>query len=148
MKKLNTQIAFLGILSVLTLGTIATSCSKSDDNAGYEQPTKGTIDAAVGTYKGKLRSSHLDQYEYFDAVVIVTKVDDQHLKVTPKSGEAYSSVTPKTFKVEGGYNNGVQSVSGILEGYLWYTADVKTLEMATNQQAETEISFLFDGVKQ
>lgn len=148
MKKVNTKIAFLGILSVLTFGTIATSCSKNDDNGGYEQPTKGTIDAAVGTYKGKLRSSHLDQYEYFDAVVIVTKVDDQHLKVTPKSGEAYSSVTPKTFKVEGGYNNDIQSVYGILEGYLWYTADVKTLEMATNQQAETDINFLFDGVKQ
>lgn len=148
MKNFKKKLAFVGILSLLSIGTITTSCSSSDDNTNYEQPTPGTIDAAVGTYKGKLRSSYLDQYEYFDAVVIVTKVDNQHLKVEAKSGEAYSSVTPKTFKVESGFNNDINSVNGIIEGYFWYTAEVKTLELSTNQQAETEINFLFDGVKQ
>lgn len=147
MRKVNAKIALLAFASVLTLGTLTTSCSK-DDKDGHEQPKKGTIDDAVGTYKGKLRASDLDQYEYFDAVVIVTKVDDQHLRVAPKSGEAYSSVTPKTFKVDHSFGGNIQSVSGILEGYFWYTSDVKTLEMATRQQAQTDVIYLFDGVKQ
>lgn len=148
MKNFKKKLTFVGILSLLSIGTITTSCSSSDDNTNYEQPTSGTIDAAVGTYKGKLRSSLLEQYEYFDAVVIVTKVDNQHLKVEAKSGEAYSSVTSKTFKVENSYNNNINNVNGILEGYFWYTAEVKTLELGTNQQAEGEINFLFDGLKQ
>jgi len=147
MKNFKKKLAIVGILSLLSIGTITTSCS-SDNNTDYEQPTSGSIDAAVGTYKGKLRSSYLNQYEYFDAIVIVTKVDNQHLKIEAKSGEAYSSVTPKIFKVENGYNNNINSVSGVLEGYFWYTAEVKTLEMSTNQQAETEINFFFDGIKQ
>lgn len=148
MKNFKKKLAFVGILSLLSIGTIATSCSSSDDNTTFEQPTSGSIDAAVGTYKGKLRSSYLEQYEYFDAVVIVTKVDNQHLKVEAKSGEAYSSVTSKTFKVENSYYNNINNVNGILEGYFWYTAEVKTIEVGTNQQAEGEINFSFEGIKQ
>ncbi|MGN0020747.1 MAG: hypothetical protein ACI35Z_08140, partial [Sphingobacterium hotanense] len=52
MKKVNAKFALLGLSLVLTMGTLATSCSKDDD--GYEEPTNATIDPAVGTYKGKL----------------------------------------------------------------------------------------------
>ncbi|HXJ97943.1 MAG TPA: hypothetical protein VNJ50_03785, partial [Gelidibacter sp.] len=71
MKKVNAKITLLALASVLTLGTLTTSCSKDDDN-GHEQPAQGTIDAAVGTYKGKLSSSNTyNRYEWYDAIVIV-----------------------------------------------------------------------------
>lgn len=146
MKKINVKIAFFGIALALNFGTVATSCSK--DNNEYEEPTNGTIDAAVGTYKGKLRSNDLDQYEHFDAVIIVTKVDNQHVKVVAKSGEAYSGVTSKTFKVEHTYNGNIDNIDGILEGHFWYTHNVKTLEMGTDKQTATDITYLFDGTKQ
>lgn len=146
MNKVNSKIAFLGVLSLLIFGTLATSCSKDDDK--QEEPVKGTIDAVVGTYKGSLRASGLAQYEYFDAILIVSKVDNNHVKVVAKSGENYSSITPKTFKVEASSNGDVNSAYGILEGYIWYTSDVKTLEMSSKKQAATDIYYLFDGVKQ
>src|SRR5690606_29857072 len=52
MKNVNTKFALLALASVLTLGTLTTSCSNDDD--GYEEPTNASIDPAVGTYKGKL----------------------------------------------------------------------------------------------
>lgn len=146
MKKITTKIAFLSLVSVLMVGTMTTSCS-NDDKPGEEQ-TKGTIDAAVGTYKGKLRSVDLDQYEHFDAIIMVTKVDNQHLKVEAKSGETYSAVTAKIFKVVNSDNGDVNNAFGILEGHFWYTADVKNLEMGTERQSATDINYIFEGVKQ
>lgn len=149
MKKVHKKTALVALATILTLGTITTSCSKDDNSPkAEEQPIKTNIDAAIGTYKGKLSSNDLDQYKHFDAVVIVSKVDDQHLKITPKSGEPYSSVTPKIFKVEVGYKGNIQSINGALEGYFWYTDELKTVEMGTVQQAQTDIPFLFDGLKQ
>ncbi|QIG88398.1 hypothetical protein G6R40_01435 [Chryseobacterium sp. POL2] len=146
MNKVSSKIAMLSVLSTLTFGTIATSCSKDEERHDEVVTTK--IDEAVGTYKGKLTSPNLDDYEHFDVVMYVTKVDDQHLKVTAKTGEAYSTVTSKTFKVENLYNGDIHNVSGILEGYFWYTKEVKTLEMGTQKQSATDVTFYFDGVKQ
>src|SRR5690606_40770361 len=97
MKKVNTKFALLALASLLKLGTITICCSKDDDN-GHEQPAQGTIDPAVGKYKGKLSASNTyNRYEWFDAIVIVTKEGGNKLKITAKSGEEYSYVTPKTF---------------------------------------------------
>lgn len=156
MKKVNTKIAFLGMLSVLTLATIATSCSKNDDNNGYEQPTQGSIDAAVGTYKGKLYTSPSnpdDVYEWYDAIVIVTKEGSNKLKVTAKSGEEYSYVTPKVFTVETGAFFGentqdIVSLTGSLEGIFHFYGSNKNISVFTEEQTETDVHFRFEGVKQ
>ncbi len=154
MKKLSTKITFLGILSVLALGTVTTSCSK-DDKDGHEQ-TKGSIDVAVGTYKGKLYTppSHPDEvYEWYDAIIIVTKEGSDKLKVTAKSGEAYSRVTSKVFTVETGAFFGestqdIASLSGSLEGFFHFFGSNKNLSITTIKQSETDVAFNFDGVKQ
>ena len=155
MKNVNTKFALLALASVLTLGTLTTSCSKDDDN-GSEQPAQGTIDAAVGTYKGKLYtppSNPDDVYEWYDAIVIVTKEGSNKLKVTAKSGEEYSHVTPKTFTVETGAFFGentqdIVSLTGSVEGYFLYYGSNKNISVTTNKQSATEIEFNFEGVKQ
>ena len=153
MKKVNVKIALLALASVLTLGTLTTSCSKDDDN-GHEQPAQGTIDAAVGTYKGKLSSSDTNgSYEWFDAIVIVTKEGSNKLKVSAKSGEEYSYVTPKTFTVETGAFFGentqdIVSLTGSLEGIFHYYGSNKNISVSTDEQSVTDVYFDFDGVKQ
>lgn len=153
MKNVNTKFALLALASVLTLGTLTTSCSKDDDN-GSEQPAQGTIDAAVGTYKGNLRAVETyGVYEWYDAIVIVTKEGSNKLKVTAKSGEEYSHVTPKTFTVETGAFFGentqdIVSLTGSVEGYFLYYGSNKNISVTTNKQSATEIEFNFEGVKQ
>ena len=154
MRKLNTRFALLALATVLALGTVTTSCSKNDDNDGYEHPTQGSIDAAVGTYKGKLRAVETyGVYEWYDAIVIVTKEGSNKLKVTAKSGEEYSHVTPKTFTVETGAFFGentqdIVSLTGSVEGYFLYYGSNKNISVTTNKQSATEIEFNFEGVKQ
>lgn len=155
MKKLNAKIALLGLASVLTFGTITTSCSK-DNNDGYEEPAKGTIDAAVGTYKGKLTTTApnpYDKFEWFDAIVQVTKEGNNKLKIAVKSGEQYSFVTGKTFTVETGAFFGentkdIVSLSGSLEGIFHYYGANKNINVITNEQSEADVHFVFEGVKQ
>lgn len=149
-------MAGLGILALLTLGTLTTSCSNSDDNEGFEQPAQGTIDAAVGTYKGRLYTSPSnpgDVHEWFDAVVIVTKEGDNKLKVVPKSGEPYSYVTPKTFTVETGAFFGentqdIVSLSGSLEGIFHYYGSNQNIYVSTDEQSTSDVYFDFEGAKQ
>lgn len=152
--KVNTRIAVLALTSVLTLSTLTTSCSK--DNNEMEEPQKGTIDPAVGTYKGKLSitpSNPDDTYEWYDAIVMVTKEGSNKLKVTAKSGQAYSNVTPKIFTVETGAFFGentqdIVTLSGSIEGFFHYYGSNKNISVMTKKQSSTEIDFDFDGVKQ
>src|SRR5690606_6008565 len=78
-----------------------TGCGK--DNPSPEptpsvpQPGKGSIEMAVGTFKGQMtvfRAEGGDE-DYYDAVVVVTKVGAEQLKAEAKSGEAYSDASPK-----------------------------------------------------
>lgn len=153
MKNVNTKFALLALASLLTLGTLTTSCSNDDDNAS-EQPAQGTIDAAVGTYKGKLSTfGSSGSYEWYDAIVIVTKEGSNKLKVTPKSGEEYSYVTPKTFTVETGAFFGentqdIVSLTGSLEGIFHYYGSNKNISVITDVQSATDVHFRFEGVKQ
>lgn len=154
MMKINTRIAVLALTSVLTLGTITSSCSKDDNQ--MEEPQNGTIDPAVGTYKGKLSITPTnpdETYEWYDAIVIVTKEGSNKLKVTAQSGKAYSKVTPKVFTVETGAFFGentqdIVTLSGSIEGFFHYYGSNKNISVMTNKQAATEIDFDFDGVKQ
>lgn len=145
MKKMNAKIAFLGLLSVFLLGILVISCSKDDDN---NEPGTGSINVAVGTYKGKL-SIRPGGPEFFDAVLNVAKVDDQHVKITAKAGEPYSNITEKTMKVSAeGYNGNVYSVIGELQGAFSYYAETKTLDVTTQKQSETDVYYYFEGTKQ
>lgn len=155
MKKISAKITMLAILLIVTFGVSFSSCSKDDDN--NEKPKKGTIDAAVGTYKGKLelwnQFPNTDQGIWYDAILIVTKEANDKLKITAKSGEEYTGITPKIFTVETGAFFGentqdVVSLSGSLEGYFNFHGANKNITVSTQKQASSDIAFLFEGVKQ
>ncbi|MHC5202155.1 hypothetical protein [Myroides sp. LJL119] len=155
MIKLTTKIKASAIVFALVIGLGATSCSKDDNSYQEPQEEKVSIDLAVGTYKGTISSGGLDQYNYYDAVITVTKQADNKLKVTPKLNEPYSTVTPKTFTVKGEvvYDGNsksyyVNSLPASVEGYLFYYQDNKTIEIQTRAQSESDIEFYFEGVKQ
>ncbi len=141
---------WLPITCVALVGALMFSgCSK--DN-GSNPSTKGKIDDAVGTYKGTL--SLISEYgEFYDAIIIVTKEGNDQLKVTAKSGEAYSGVTSKTFQVEVGdfFNQepiDIVSLSGVTAGLFHYDGKAKTALVNTSKQGPTEINFRFEGDKQ
>ena len=152
MKKLQGKVSLLAAVAVMATSAFVTSCSSSDDNGGIDLPERGSIDAAVGMYKGSMRVyddfTGTGKYEFFDVIIQVTKVDAQHVKVTAKSGEIYSRVTEKVMKVEGNYNNDITTVTGDLSGIFWYHADTKTMDVHTTKQAEGEIIYVFEGAKQ
>ena len=152
MKKVNTKFALLALASVLTLGTLATSCSKDDD--GYEEPTNASIDPAVGTYKGKLTVyTNSGVKEWYNAVTIVTKEGSNKLKFTAKTGEPYSLINPKTFTVETGAFFGentqdIVSLTGSLEGIFHFYGSNKNISVIAEKQSETELQYHYEGVKQ
>lgn len=152
MKKIKSTISLLAIMALMTTSTLVTSCSSSDDNGGPNLPEKGAIEDALGTYKGMMRVhddiAGSDKYEFYDVVMLVTKVDNQHVKVTAKSNEVYSVVAEKIIKVEGNYNKDITSVTGDLSGFFWYHSDTKTVDIHANKQAEIEIIYTFEGSKQ
>lgn len=143
------KVKFVTTLIVLCVGFVA--CN-SDDGTNNEQAGPGSIDVAVGTFKGKISAykqlPNTTEYTFYDAIVIVTKVDDQHLKVTTKSGETYSTLTEKTLKVANEYDNMVRTVIGEINGDFWYTHSTKSLTFYTNDTAANDYDYSFEGIKQ
>ncbi len=139
--KRSIQTGLKGKLMALALLGIVVACSK--DNDGSPKPSND-IQAAVGTFKGKIRVAEQD---YFNAVVIVSKEGDDKLKVAAKTGEAYSAVTPKVFKVQNISNIHISS-SVNPSGSLTYTMDSKAVHISTNKEAATDVEFYFQGTKQ
>lgn len=142
-------------VSVFLLVVTAISCG-SDDNPITPGIDKGDISIATGTFKGTITVYVPEETakEYFNAEVVVTKVSDSQLKVTPKSGQAYSVATPKTFNVTYSYAAGqsdlqsVTHVAGSPEGAFVYNHQNKSLNVGTMQQSANEIEFSFEGTKQ
>lgn len=144
----------LGIF--LFLGMMVGCGSDDGPTPNPGPPTGGDISIAVGTFKGSITVYPPDNSpsaEYFDAEVTVTKVSNNQLKVTAKAGEPYSIVTPKTFNVNyssAGMNDlqGVTAVPGSPEGLFLYNNQNKSLNMITEKQSATEVTFSFEGTKQ
>lgn len=149
-KTISKKVTLILSAFVLSLGLV--NCSSNDDGSNYEQPGPGSIDVAIGTYKGKISSyrSLPNTYEttFYNAEIIVSKVDDQHVKITTKSGEIYSILTEKTMKVSNDYDNIVESVLGEINGHFTYVHDTKTLRITTYNTSETDYQYSFEGVKQ
>lgn len=136
----------VGIIAIALFGMA--SCSSDDSNSG--PGNGGGIDIAVGTFKGKITivEGAGSGTEYFDATVVVTKASNNQLKVAPKSGEAYSSITPKTIKVYNNSNVAVFNDGNTPEGTFSYSISSKSLIISTQQQSASDITFAFQGAKQ
>ena len=144
MKKSILKTVGIVVFSVVSM----VSCS-SDDNSSGSGNGRGNIDAAIGTFKGKitLMNGPASGQEFFNATIIVTKASNNKLKVEPKSGEAYSGLTPKTIQV---YNNtqGILNDGNTPEGTFLYVMSSKSLTVQTQEQAATDVTFTFQGAKE
>ncbi|WP_126973109.1 hypothetical protein [Gynurincola endophyticus] len=154
MRKLNLKITMLCVTALFAVSSMVTGCSKKKD----DEPTgQGAIEAAVGTYKGKISVYEQipgdNRWEFFDAIIVVSKEGNDKLKIAAKSGEAYSGITSKTFTVEAGAFFGqapvdVISKIGSVEGMFAYYGSNKTITVVTQKQGANEIHYSFDGTKQ
>lgn len=141
----------LAICALIGTATITTSCSSDDDN-NVELQT-GNLDAMVGSFKGKITAYQAlpgtAEREFFNATIVVTKVGNDKIKVTAKTGEAYSSITEKTIAVmvlPGSKN--IASATGDVNGTFVFNGETKSLNLITNKQAAADITFTFEGNKQ
>lgn len=148
MKKMNLKVALVSLLFMVVSTLVFTGCGKDSDPP--VPGTGGSIDAAIGTFKGKLTvyPPTGGSTDYFDAVVNVTKVNGEQLKVSAKPGEDYSIISPKTFTVENKGGLAITHKTGSIEGHFIYKLDLKSLMVVTEQQAAEEVSFTFEGTKQ
>ncbi|RRN78007.1 hypothetical protein EIM50_16730 [Pseudoxanthomonas sp. SGD-10] len=149
MKKLQVRFGLLSLAALLAFGLLLTACSK---DSADETSKSGKIDDAVGTYKGTM-FRYGSATELFDVILIVTKEGDNKLKITPKSGEVYSDVTPRVFTVEVGDFFGehpvdVISLSGSVGGYFSYYGESKSVSILSTKLQESDVTYTFEGVKQ
>lgn len=127
------------------------SCSKDEDQPAGR---KGKIEDAVGTYKGTIVIHDFDgPNELYNVIIEVTKASDNSLRVKAKTGEVYSLVTEKVFKVSvtDSFNPDpvdVVSLSGSTEGLFHYDGVAKTVAIITSKQSETDVAYSFEGDKQ
>lgn len=120
MKKVNAKIIFLGILSVMTFGTLATSCSKDDNNT--EPVTKGS------NYKITVTLSNVNQDKDFVSIAVAGgnfagKTDVWKVNGVVKTGESAIGLSKtdfagatKTYVIEStepirGFAGGVQIIN-------------------------------------
>ncbi|MBT2619415.1 MULTISPECIES: hypothetical protein [Chryseobacterium] len=127
---------------ILFVGVFFISC-KNDDGEDSNPMTDHSIDVVLGTFKGTLNSGGQD---YFNAIVMVSKVDDSHVKVQAKTNESYSFVTTKTLTAVN--TQGVGVVGNNNEGSIDYLISTKALMVSTQKTSETDKIYLFQGTKQ
>ncbi|MDF2517032.1 MAG: hypothetical protein K0R59_2328 [Sphingobacterium sp.] len=141
MKKTNLKVRFSSALIIIFALISFVGCSKDkDDNPGSDS---GSIDVAIGTYKG---TYSIGTVNHFNAVLIVTKVDNNRLKFVAKSGEPYSNVATKTIQAKA-------DVPGLVDGHdsqgqFTYKTAEKDLTLVANATSSSEFAYSFEGQKQ
>ena len=126
---------------VLALVTFAfVGCSKDDDNP----QTGGSIDAAIGTYKGKLEV--IGQPDRFDQTIMVTKVSNERIKITV--GDASLNLPDREFNVSNNYDFSITSAGISTGGTFAYDIKEKSVVYQAEPTAEGEVLFTFKGDKQ
>ncbi|HFK5553433.1 TPA: hypothetical protein ACGZ9Q_001486 [Elizabethkingia anophelis] len=140
MKNKNLKRLILGTIAILTIGAGFTGCKSNNDS---DNNPGGSIDPIVGTFKGTLEDGEL---KYYNAIISVAKIDDSSVKITPKSGEAYSAYTAKIIKVSNPV--GASVVGSNEQGSVAYLIDTKSINIKTEQTSPQEKVYLFNGSKQ
>lgn len=128
---------------IALVGSLFLSCKSNDGNDDPTPITGQSIDPVLGTFKGTIRIATQD---YYNAIVVVTKVDASHIKVQPKSGEAYSTATPKVLTAQNPVGVGVGGNDP--EGSVNYLISTKALQISTKKTAATDVEFYYEGTKQ
>jgi len=143
MKKNGMKKLMLGAVLVLSTGMFFIGCKSSNDS---DNNPSGSIDPVVGTFKGTIEDGENPDIKYYNAFIIISKVDDSRVKVTSKSGETYSGYTTKTIKVANPV--GASVVGGDEQGDVSYLIDTKSLTVSTKKNSAQDKTYIFNGSKQ
>ncbi|OCA79027.1 hypothetical protein BBH99_19905 [Chryseobacterium contaminans] len=130
-------------IAMVLIGSIFLSCKSSGDNDVPAPTTGQNIDPIVGTFKGTIK---IGVQDYYNAIVMVSKVDNSHVKVQPKSGEVYSVATPKILTAVNPVGVGVGGDDP--EGSINYLISTKALQISTKKTSATDVEFYYEGTKQ
>ncbi|OOG17174.1 hypothetical protein BWD42_17115 [Sphingobacterium sp. CZ-UAM] len=127
---------------VLALVTFAfVGCSKDKDEPIQ---TGGSIDAAVGTYKGSLDIVGVG--EKFNKTIKVTKVGDGRIKVEVEDSSL--KLPSREFNVTNNMDYSIQSAATEPGAMFLFEVKNKTVTYLAKPLAEGETTFKFDGTKQ
>ena len=144
MKTAKFKISILNVLIVFFTSAFFIGCSKDDDGG----PNDTGIDVATGTFKGTLEINTGAGSTHYNAIITVSKVSNNQVKITAKSGEAYSQVTAKTIQVSTSGIEGEGVHGDDPQGYFMYEIANKRLKVLTKETANTDIAYEFEGAKQ
>lgn len=129
-------------LMVLTLVTLAfVGCSKDEDEPIQ---TGGSIDAAVGNYKGTIKI--IGGKEVFNQILVVTKVSDNKVKVSAQNADLKLPV--REIQVSNNYNISIQALPNEPQGHFIFTFENKGLSFLAERTEEGQLEYSFDGTKQ
>jgi len=134
------KLMYAMVLALVTFAFVG--CSKDKDEPVQ---TGGSIDAAVGTYKGSIDLSNTNG-PMFDKTLTVTKVSDNTLKV--EIGDKALKIPAKEFKVINNMNVAIQTSGVSPEGSFLFDVKNKTLLCQGEKTKETDVFFTFKGAKQ
>ena len=132
---------FLQFFFVLALALVV-GCSKDDDN--NKVPTSGSIDAAIGTYKGTI--DIIGGTKKFDEILVVTKVSNTRVKV--KAQNTALGLPEKEVDVLNNMDVTIQALPTETQGTFIYTTKNKSLNFFSKQTAEGQVQYSFEGTKQ
>ncbi|WET71686.1 MULTISPECIES: hypothetical protein [Sphingobacterium] len=138
--KIKMRLMYAVVLALVTFAFVG--CSKDKDEPIQ---TGGSIDAAVGTYKGSLDLSNTSG-PMFDKTLTVTKISDNTLKV--EIGDKALKIPAKEFKVINNMNIAIQTAGVSPEGSFLFDVEKKTLLCQGKKTTENEVFFTFEGTKQ
>ena len=131
---------FLQFFFVLVMALFV-GCSKNDDD---KLPSSGSIDAAVGTYKGTI--DIVGGSKKFDEILVVTKVSNTRVKV--KAQNTALGLPEKEIDVLNNMNVTIQALATETQGLFIYTTQNKSLSFLSKQTAEGQLQYSFEGIKQ
>jgi hypothetical protein len=127
---------------VLALVTFAfVGCSKDKDEPIQ---TGGSIDAAVGNYKGTIKI--IGGAEVFNQILVVTKVNDKTVKVTAQNADLKLPV--RELQVSNNYNMSIQALPNEPQGSFIFTFENKGLMFLAQRTEEGQLQYSFEGTKQ
>jgi len=115
-------------------------CSKDEDKT----PSNGTIDVAVGTYKGTI--DIIGGTKKFDEILVVSKLSATRIRVKVQNSSL--NLADRDIDVMNNSNISIQALATEPQGLFIYTLQNKSLNFLSKQTAEGQLQYSFEGVKQ
>ncbi|MGE8379865.1 MAG: hypothetical protein ACN6PN_15980 [Sphingobacterium sp.] len=133
------KLMYAVVLALVTLAFVG--CSKDKDEPIQ---TGGSIDAAVGTYKGKIKI--IGGNEVFNQILVVTKVSDNRVKVSAQNADLKLPV--RELQVSNNMNMSIQALPNEPQGSFIYTFENKGLLFLAERTEAGQLEYSFEGTKQ